>query len=149
MEWQDFDKRFPDEESCREEWKRIRESVGVVCPRCGNTAHYWKRDKQSFECKQCHYRQSLRSNTFMHGSQLPFRYWFIAVQLLTSTDKPLTALALQKQLGHKSYKPIWALRKKLKMLTDTMSPDELTFENVLEQGARVKNVFRFNVTKKS
>ena len=106
---------FPDEASCKRKWKEYRDKVGVVCPHCGSKEHYWKRDKESYECKQCHYRQSLRSNTIMHGSQLPFRYWFIAFHLLTSTKKSFSAKELQRQLGHKYYEPIWAMLHKLRM----------------------------------
>jgi hypothetical protein len=58
----------------------------------------------------------------MHGSQLPFRYWFIAFHLLTSTfrqgsmtaKKSFSAKELQRQLGHKYYEPVWALLHKLR-----------------------------------
>jgi hypothetical protein len=51
----------------------------------------------------------------MHGSQLPFRYWFIAMHLLTSTKKSFSALELQRQLGHKYYEPIWTIVHKLRL----------------------------------
>ena len=50
----------------------------------------------------------------MHGSQLPFRYWFISMHLLTSTKKSFSALELQRQLGYKYYDPIWAMLHKLR-----------------------------------
>jgi hypothetical protein len=50
----------------------------------------------------------------MHQSQLPFRYWFIAFHLLTSTRKSFSAKELQRQLGHKFYEPVWALLHKLR-----------------------------------
>ncbi|MDR3327719.1 MAG: IS1595 family transposase [Prevotellaceae bacterium] len=105
---------FPDESSCKLKWKEYRDKQGVVCPHCGSKAHYWKSDKECYECKTCHYRQSLRSNTIMHGSQLPFRYWFVAFHLLTSTKKSFSAKELQRQVGHKFYEPIWALLHKLR-----------------------------------
>jgi hypothetical protein len=37
----------------------------------------------------------------MHGSRLPFRYWFAAFHLLTSTQKSFSAKELQRRLGHK------------------------------------------------
>lgn len=111
----DFITEFPDEESCKARWKEYREKVGVVCPKCGSKEHYWKSDKESYECKKCKYRQSLRANTVMHGSQLPFRYWFIAMHLLTSTKKSFSAKELQRQLGHNNYNPIWALLHKLRL----------------------------------
>ena len=105
----------PDESSCRKRFKEFRDRAGVICSRCGHTAHYWKRDKECYECKKCRKRQSLRANTVMHGSQLPFRYWFIAIHLLSSTKKSFSALELQRQLGHKYYEPVWAMVHKLRM----------------------------------
>lgn len=110
----EFQDQFPDEESCKLKWREMREEVGVVCPVCGCTEYYWKQDKESFECKQCHHRQSLKAGTIMHGSQLPFRYWFMAMHLLTSTKKSFSASELQRQLGHKYYRPIWAMLHKLR-----------------------------------
>jgi transposase-like protein/DNA-directed RNA polymerase subunit RPC12/RpoP len=111
-----FIAQYPDEISCRQKFKELRDKAGVICPHCGSTSHYWKQDKESYECKRCKYRQSLRANTVMHGSQLPFRYWFISMHLLTSTKKSFSALELQRQLGHKYYEPIWGLLHKLRSL---------------------------------
>ena len=110
----DFMNAFPDEERCKNKLREYREKQGVVCPHCGSTSHYWKKDKSCFECKHCHYRQSLKCNTVMHGSQLPLRYWFITMHLLTSTKKSFSAAELQRQLGHKNYNPIWAMLHKLR-----------------------------------
>ena len=111
-----FVSQYPDESSCKAKWKEYRDQQGVVCPHCGGTEHYWKRDKDNYECKRCGKRQSLRANTVMHGSQLPFRYWFIAIHLLTSTKKSFSALELQRQLGHKYYEPIWSMLHKLRQI---------------------------------
>lgn len=109
-----FVEQYPDESSCKSRWKAYRDKEGVVCVRCGGKAHYWKKDKENYECKNCGYRQSLRANTVMHGSQLPFRYWFIAIHLLTSTKKSFSASELQRQLGHSTYNPVWAMLHKLR-----------------------------------
>ena len=109
-----FINKFPDEESCMLKFKSIRESEGVICAKCGSKEHYWKNDKCQFECKKCKRRTTLRSGTVMHGSKLPFRYWFIAMHLLTSTKKSFSALELQRQLGHKRYEPIWKMLHKLR-----------------------------------
>ncbi len=50
----------------------------------------------------------------MHKSKLPFRYWFIAMHLLTSTKKSFSAKEIQRQLGHKRYHPIWHMVHKLR-----------------------------------
>lgn len=105
---------FPDEDSCRLKFKEIRDKQGIVCPHCGGKEHYWKRDKWQYECKSCNYRTTLRSGTVMHGSKLPFRYWFVAMHLLTSTKKSFSAQEVQRQLGHKRYQPIWTMLHKLR-----------------------------------
>jgi hypothetical protein len=109
-----FIAQFPDEESCKRKYKEVRNSVGVICSGCGSKEHYWKRDKWQFECKSCKKRTTLRSGTVMHGSQMPFRYWFIAMHLLTSTKKSFSALELQRQLGHVYYEPVWKMLHKLR-----------------------------------
>src|SRR5215510_10672378 len=110
-----FSSQYPDEASCKFRWKAFRDQQGVICLHCGSSEHYWKKDKECYECKSCRKRQSLRANTVMHGSQLPFRYWFIAIHLLTSTKKSFSAAVLQRQLGHKYYEPIWAMLHKLRL----------------------------------
>lgn len=105
----DFISQYPDEDSCKTKFKAIRDSEGIVCKKCGGKSHYWKQDKWQYECKTCWTRTTLRSGTVMHGSQLPFRYWFIAMHLLTSTKKSFSALELQRQLGHKYNEPIWGM----------------------------------------
>ena len=34
------------------------EKQGIVCVKCEGTAHYWKSDKESYECKNCGYRKT-------------------------------------------------------------------------------------------
>ncbi|GHT01373.1 hypothetical protein AGMMS49525_01910 [Bacteroidia bacterium] len=64
-------------------------------------------------------------------SKLPFRYWFVAFHLLTSTKKSFSAKELQRQLGHKNYDAIWALLHKLRMAMGTRDA-RYTLSGVLE-----------------
>jgi DNA-directed RNA polymerase subunit RPC12/RpoP len=147
-----FVSQYPDEASCRAKFKEYRDQQGVVCPHCGGKAHYWKNDKENYECKKCGKRQSLRANTVMHGSQLPFRYWFIAIHLLTSTKKSFSASELQRQLGHKRYEPIWAMLHKLRQvmgkrdelyrLSDVIELDEGFFSTELDEDEKNKPLKR-------
>ena len=111
----DFIKEYPDEAACKAKFKEYREQVGVVCAKCGCTSHYWKKDKEQYECRQCKTRTTLRSGTVMHKSKLPCRYWFITMHLLTSTKKSFSAKEIQRQLGHKRYAPVWQMVHKLRL----------------------------------
>lgn len=131
---------FPDEASCRAKFKEYRDKEGVICRKCGNAEHYWLKTIEKYECKKCKARTSLRSGTVMHASNLPFRYWFIAMHLLTSTKKSFSALELQRQIGHKFYEPVWFMLKKLRatmgirdsqyQLDDVVEVDEGFFSSV-------------------
>lgn len=109
-----FIDKFPNEASCRLKFKEFRDNQGIVCRQCSCTKHYWLQTIEKYQCKKCKTRTSLRSGTVMHASNLPFRYWFIAMHLLTSTKKTFSALELQRQIGHKNYEPIWYMLQKLR-----------------------------------
>ncbi len=114
MNFLDFHKHYPDEESCKLAFKAHREKAGIICSRCQNTTHYWKKKREQWECKKCAHRTTLKSGTVMHNSKLSFQYWFIAMLFITSTKKSFSAKEVQKQLGHKRYEPIWAMMHKLR-----------------------------------
>jgi len=109
-----FISQYPDEDSCKHKFKTVRDSVGVICSICNSKEHKWIQNKWQYECKNCGNRTTLQSGTALHGSRLPFRYWFIAMHLITSTKKSFSALELQKQLGHNRYEPVWLLLHKLR-----------------------------------
>ena len=127
----EFEQHFPDEASCRERFRQLRIKEDIVCPHCGCIHHYWKGSKQSFQCAKCGYRQSLRANTVMHGSKLPFRYWFIAMHLLTATKHTFSATELQRQLGHKRYQPVWEMLHKLRSIMGKRD-DKYTLKGKIE-----------------
>lgn len=112
----DVSKDFPDEESCKQKFKEYREHIGIICSKCSCKKHYWKRDKEMWECKFCGHRTSLKSGTVMQKSKLSYRYWFIALYHLSFADKLLSAKELQRQIGHKRYQSIWYLMQKLQKM---------------------------------
>lgn len=114
MKLLDFNKYFPDEETCKTKFRELRLRQGIVCPKCGFTHHYWKASKEQFQCADCGHRIGLRAGTVMHGSKLPFRYWFMAMHLLTATKQTFSSCEIQRQLDHKRYQPIWEMMHKLR-----------------------------------
>lgn len=136
----DFSERFPTEQDCITYLKTVREKLGVICSKCKNTDHYWKKDKQSFQCKKCGYRTSLRSGTAMKNSHLPYLYWFKSIHLLTATKKTFSANQVQRQLKHNRYEPIWSMLHQIRKamgkrdskynLTEFIEIDEGFFETI-------------------
>lgn len=140
MKLLDFHKVFPTEESCKLKFKQIREQEGIICSRCSNTSHYWKKKREQWECKKCTHRTTLKSGTVMHNSKLSFQYWFMAMTFITSTKKSFSAKEIQRQIGHNRYQPIWEMMHKLRAvmgmrddlysLKDQVELDEGFFETV-------------------
>lgn len=127
----EFNKYFPDEATCRRKFKEMRDKEGVTCQHCGSHDVVWLESKQQYQCKHCRHRTTLRSGTVMHGSKLPFRYWFIAMHLLTATKKSISAAELQRQLGHNRYQPIWELMHKLRSVMGKRD-DKYTLKGCIE-----------------
>ena len=109
-----FTAHFGDERTCRDHFKEQRDQQGVTCKKCGHREHYWKKDKQCYECKSCRFRTSLRSGTIMQNSNLSFLTWYRAIFLMSTTKKGFSAKEMQRQLGLKRYEPVWAMVHKLR-----------------------------------
>ena len=148
----EFIQKFPDEDACRLKIKEQRDQIGVICHKCNCKEHFWLENKQCYECKHCHSRQSLRSGTVMQNSKLPFRYWFVTMHLLTSTKKSFSTEELRRQLGHKRYQPIWEMVNKIRdimgkrdneyQLTGQMELDDAYFSTEIPQEQKDKPLKR-------
>ena len=131
MNFIDFVKKYPDEASCILHFREVKERKGVVCKKCGGTHHYWNRTYNSHDCSICSYRTTLRSGTVMESSKLPFQYWLYAIYLMTMTKKGISAVEVQRQLGHKRYEPIWAMMHKIRSVMG-LRDDKYELEGVVE-----------------
>jgi hypothetical protein len=135
MKIHEFSNRFPDEQSCKIAFKAERESSGIKCKRCGNTTHYWKKNREQWECKKCSHRTTLRSGTVMENSKLPFLDWFLAMHLLTGTKKSFSAKEIQRQLGRKRYEPVWAMLHKIRAVMGLREDEYILYgESELDDG---------------
>ncbi len=147
-----FISQFPDEDSCKLRFKEFRDQVGVSCSKCDSKEHRWIQNKWQYECVKCGNRTTLKSGTALHGSRLPFRYWFIVMHLITSTKKSFSALEIQRQLGHNRYEPVWLMLHKLRevmgkrdeeyQLTDVIELDEGFFSTISTDEEKAKPLKR-------
>lgn len=135
MKLLDFYKVFPDESTCKEAFRLKRISDGIICRKCGNKAHYWKKKREQWECKCCHHRTTLKSGSVMENSKLPYLYWFIAMHFMTSTTKTFSAKEVQNQLGHNRYEPIWAMMHKIRAIMGIREEQYLLYnESEIDDG---------------
>jgi hypothetical protein len=87
----EFTDKFPDEASCRKDFKEKRESEGIICKKCKGLYHCWLPSKEQWACKSCHFRTILRSGSMMKNANLPVRTWYLAIIFMTFTKKGISA----------------------------------------------------------
>lgn len=144
----DFTKKFPNEAACKEHFKEMRIKQGIVCKDCGSKEHYWLAPKSQFECKECHFRTTLKSGTIMQSSHISYRVWFLTILFMTTTKKGISACEMQRQLGHNRYQTVWKLMHKIRglmgqrddlyNLCGTLEFDEGHFETEIPNKKRKK-----------
>jgi len=144
----EFTDQFPDELSCKLDFKEKREAEGVHCKKCKKTDHYWLPSKEQWQCKKCGFRTTLRSGSMMENSNLSIRTWYLAMLFMTFTKKGISAKELQRQLNHKRYNTVWSLmhrirnamgnRDNLYILEDILEFDEAYFTIATPENIKLK-----------
>lgn len=110
-----FIEQFPDENSCKEHLRMVREDNGIKCKRCGNEKHYWLKGKHQWQCAECNFRTTLRSGTMFENSNLPLRKWYLTMAFMSFSKKGLSAKELQRQIGHARYRTVWSMMHRIRV----------------------------------
>lgn len=144
----EFMKSFPDEDSCKEDFRQKREAEGVKCKKCENTRHYWLQAKWQWQCAECDFRTTLRSGTIMEDSKMSFMSWYMAMALMTFSKQGISAKEVQRQIGRKYYHCVWNLMHKIRtamgkrdakyLLKDMVEFDEAFFTKPTQKGTILK-----------
>lgn len=144
----EFLQDFPDEHSCKVHFKVQREHQGIICKKCGSQKHYWLESKWQWQCSNCRFRTTLRSGTIMESAKLSFHKWYLCMAFMSSTKKGISALEMQRQLGHKRYGTIWRLMHKIRegmgkrdslyQLNGEIEFDEGYFEQAISEQIKLK-----------
>lgn len=109
----ELERRFSDEESCRQYLFALRWPEGFVCPRCGGRKA-WELSRALYLCRECRYQVSVTTGTIFQDSHLALTVWFRAMWYVTNQKSGISALGLQQALGLRSYKTAWAMLHKLR-----------------------------------
>jgi len=109
-----FIEQYPDEQSCKDHFRQVRESQGIICKSCGCEKHYWLKAKYQWQCSHCRFRTTLRSGTMMENSNLPLRTWYLAMAFMSFSKKGISAKELQRQLNHPRYRTVWTLMHRIR-----------------------------------
>ena len=95
----EFTDYFCDEETCRKHLAAIRFRHGEYCPHCGHKEIYTFKDGKRYRCAKCQQDFTIKTKSLFGDSLLPLRKWFIAIYLLTTSNKGISSVQLAKQVG--------------------------------------------------
>ena len=109
----DLERRFVDEEACRQYLFALRWPEGFICPSCGGKAA-WPTSRKLWLCSGCRQQVSVTAGTIFQDSHLALTTWFRVIWNVTSQKNGISALGLQRQLGLGSYRTAWAILHKLR-----------------------------------
>ncbi len=105
----EFQKRFPDEDSCLTHLMRTRFGERLTCFKCQKEATYYRvKARRSFECEHCGYQVYPTAGTPFEKTRTSLRDWFYVMFLFCETRNGVAAKEVQRQLGV-TYKTAWRM----------------------------------------
>jgi transposase-like protein len=109
--------RFHDEDAARVWIETSRWADGINCPHCGSlNVHRMGGKTQAgmFLCNDCRDKFSCRTGTVIERSHIPLHKWLLAIHLLASSKKGMSAHQLMRNLGIGSYRTAWFLAHRIR-----------------------------------
>lgn len=121
-----FDLRNPiynDDDKAREHLESLRWPDGAICPRCGVVGNSTLMKGKStragvYKCKDCRKPFSVTVGTLFERSHIPLSKWLLAVHLMSSSKKGMSAHQLHRMLGV-TYKSAWFMAHRIR---ESMKP---------------------------
>lgn len=116
---------FPTNESCLEEFKKLRFPKGVFCKTCKRiTKHYKLKGRTAYSCKYCRTQVFPLAGTILEKTTTPLTIWFYTFFIMTHTRSQISIKDLQRELGV-TYKAAWRMHKNIKVLMSKNNGDLL------------------------
>ena len=111
------DPKLHDEDAAREHIEASRWADGLVCPHCGSLNAMRMAGKTQagmFLCRDCRDKFTCRTGTVMERSHIPLHKWLLAIHLMASSKKGISAHQLMRNLGIGSYRTAWFMAHRIR-----------------------------------
>jgi transposase-like protein len=152
MNLNDIAKSYHNEDSAREFLEKERWPNGEVgCPKCGEIGRCYRLQpkengkthvrKGVWKCGACRKQFTVTVGTIFEDSHIPLNKWLMAIHLLCSSKKGMSAHQLHRMLGV-TYKSAWFMAHRIRyamaqlnlpMMTGTVEVDE-TYVGGVQRG---------------
>lgn len=134
MNYFEFTKRFPDENSAIDFIVATKYKDGYVCPKCGcihKGIYHQNYDRRKLYCNNCKSEFSALKGTIFENTHLDLRMWLYAMNLVIISRKGISALQLKRELGMGSYQSAWRMLHQIRKAMEKEEYKE-TFEAIVE-----------------
>jgi transposase-like protein len=121
----DFNREFPDDDSCLEFIKEQRWSDGItVCEKCGvDRRHHRVTGRMSYACGHCGKQIYPLAGTIFEKTTTSLKLWFHAMFQMGSTRTGISAKQIQRETGV-TYKTAWRMFRQIR----TLMSEEVSLE---------------------
>jgi transposase-like protein len=115
---------FNNEDAARKHFEASRWPHGPVCPHCGgvdNSIELKGRSTRAgvYNCRDCDKPFTATIGTIFERSHIPMHKWLLAIRLMSSSKKGMSAHQLYRMLGFGSYRTAWFMCHRLR---ESMAP---------------------------
>src|SRR5947209_1518803 len=102
-----FMARFGTDRLCRDYLFAARWPEGFGCVACGHGDAYALKTKVAYECAACGEQHSLLAGTIFERTKTGPSRWFLAIDLVTSSERGTSAMEPKRQMGFVSHGTAW------------------------------------------
>ena len=116
--------QYRDEDAAREHLEKVRWPDGPVCPHCGVISEATKLEPRAdskngvrkgvYQCNDCRKQFSITVGTIFEDSHIPLHKWLLAVHLMCSSKKGISAHQLMRNLEIGSYRTAWFMAHRIR-----------------------------------
>ena len=107
--------------------EQVRWPDGPVCVHCGSAAAYKlggkSAEKGLLKCRDCKGQFTVRVGTIFEDSPIPLHKWVLALHLMGSSKKGISAKQLQRNLGLGSYQSAWHMAHRIRHAMPCQAPE--------------------------
>jgi transposase-like protein len=109
---------FHDEDAARAWFEARIWPNGPFCPHCGEVERVTRLQGKAhrpgvFQCNSCREQFTVTVNTVCERSKIPLSKWCLAIYLINSSKKGISALQMQRIMGG-SYKTSWFMMHRIR-----------------------------------
>jgi len=130
LDFDEFSKAYPDQESCLKFLAELKWKDGYQCKKCAHTHYYAGHIPYSRRCAHCGYEESATAHTILQNVRIPINKSFYLIYLLYSTKGKISSHKLSETLGIRQ-STCWAYSKKIK---EQIAEKKLSFKESNDKG---------------